>query len=242
MNLHLDTRQKSKKRALQSSLLAVVLMALLTGCAQQVSSDVMTALSAENRNRIRSALLLTAWQKPSNPEDFKTCVASSEELSQFVASELKPADAAQLALLQRFSAPSKPFSLVTDPKATAIFRSGIKYRREAFSEIATLMRPSGVSDALVVVVRPQIMCRIVLAQQAGPIVPPSQQRHIVDISTTSELIDLKPQVTLYKAIDRGRRGREVQLANLRSGDSLRTELKAQYAALANQIFRHLSAP
>jgi len=230
------------KRGIQAFLLAAGFLSLLAGCAQQISSDVMTPLSEQNRKGIQRALLLTAWQKPSGPNDFRTCVASNEELTQFVGSELKPADSAQQALLQRFSTSPTPFSLVTDPRATAIFRKGIRNRREAFSEIASVVKPIGVSDALVVVVEPQITCRIVLAQQAGPVVPPSQQRHTVDIATASELIVLTTQVTLYKAIDRGRRGKELQLANLRSADSLRNELNAQYVALANQIFQQLSGP
>ena len=242
MNRHSDPSKKSSKSALRNSLLGALLLVFLAGCAQQIASDVMTPLSAKNRDRIGRALLITTWEKPSNPADFRTCVANDDDLNQFVDSELKPADSEQQALLQRFSAPPQPFTLVTDPKATALFRKSRRNRREAFSEIANLMRPAGISDALVIVVKPQITCRIVLAQQAGPIVPPSQQRHTVDIAAVSELIALNTQVTLYKAIDRGRRGREIQLANLRSGNSLRTELNAQYTALANQIHRHLSTP
>ena len=196
MDHQLEAQKKSMKRGLQSSLLAALLVAFLAGCAQQISSDLMTPLSAKNRNRIRRALLLTAWQKPSNPADFKTCVADNEELAKFVASELKPADSAQQALLQRFSAAPKPFSLVTDPKATALFRNGIKNRREAFSEISNLMRSTGIRDALVLIVKPQITCPVASAQRAGAIVSRPRQRHTVGIATTSELIDLNPQVAL----------------------------------------------
>lgn len=225
---------------MQAILTAFALMAALTGCAQQIASDVITPLSAENRKEIARALLLTAWQKPSNPSDFKTCVASAEELDAFVGSELKPADSAEQALLKRFATPPEPFRLVTEAKADAIFRRDLNNRREALAEIAGVMQPTGVTHALVVVVEPQIRCRIVLAQPAGPVVPPSQQQHTVDIAATSELINLNTQATLYKAIDRGRRGKEIQLANLRSAESLRLELDAQYVALANRIHQHLS--
>jgi len=227
-------------RPLQALLLAGAVLTMVAACAQRISSDVITPLAEETRSRIDQALLLTAWEKPTNPNDFRTCIASAQELDEFVGAELKPADSAQEALLQRFSPPPQPLALLTDPRATALFRKSLANRREALAEIAGLMRPSGVSDALIVLVEPQITCRIVLAQQAGPVVPPSQQRHTVDIATTSELVNLNTQATLYKAIDRGRRGKEIQLANLRSAESLRSELNAQYVALANQIHRQLS--
>ena len=40
-------------------------------------------------------------------------------------------------------------------------------------------------------------------------------------------------------MSRGRRGKEIQLANLRSAESLRAELNTQYVALANEIHRQL---
>jgi hypothetical protein len=225
---------------IRTCLITGTFLTLVAACAHEISSDVIIPLSQETRTRVRRALLLTAWQKPTNPNDFKTCVASTQDLDTFVSSQIKPADSAQQALLQRFSTPPRPFALLTDPKATAIFRKKLSDRRDALAEIASFIVPTGVSDALLVLVEPQISCRIVLAQRAGPIVPPSQQRHTVDIAATSELISLNTQETLYKAIDRGRRGKEIELANLRSAESLRTELNTQYTALANQIYGQLS--
>jgi len=230
----------TKHRSLCACLVAAAFVVMITGCAQQISSDVIVPLSPETRSRIDRALLLTAWKKPTNPNDFKTCIASTEELDAFVGSELKPGDSARETLLQRFARSPEPFALSTDPRATEMFRQSMNNRREVLAEIAGLMRPTGIADALIVLVEPQITCRIVLAQQAGPVVPASQTRHTVDIAATSELINLNTQTTLYKAIDRGRRGREIQLANLRSAESLRSELDAQYVALSNQIHRQLS--
>lgn len=240
-NLAEQLRQRPTRAVL---LTAVVItgLTLAAACARQMSSDVITPLSEEDRNQIGRALVLTAWQKPSSPNDFRTCVANAEELEAFVGSELRPADGLQQALLQRFSAPPQPFALVQEPKADAIFQKNLNNRREAFAEIAGLMRTTGVGYALAVLVEPQITCRIVLQQSAGPVVPSSQQTHTVDIAATSELVNLNTQATLYKAIDRGRRGREILLANLRSAESLRDELAAQYTELANQIHRQLSAP
>lgn len=240
-NLTEQLRQEPMQALLFTAAALTVLM-LAAACARQISSGVITPLSQENRNQIARALVLTAWQKPANPNDFRSCVANAQELESFVSSELRPAESLQEALLQRFSTPPQPFTLVTEPKADAVFQKNLNNRREAFAEIAGLMRTTGVSYALAVLVEPQITCRIVLKQPAGPVVPRSQQMHTVDIAATSEVVNLNTQATLYKAIDRGRRGKEIRLANLRAAESLRNELEAQYTELADQIHRHLSGP
>lgn len=235
--------QRRESLKLGNSWITTVLLPLLllSGCAK-TTSQVVVALSDENRRQLNRVLLLTAWEPPANSGDFRSCFVSREGLYDFVDKELRPDEAIQKDLVAQFnSASPKIADLTTVPQASSMFRSGIEKGQNALPQIQKLIEGQGIQDALTVVVRPEIKCSIVL-RPAGPVVPPSQGLHVVNTTAEASLIRLADGQTLYQGYDLGgvRRRKEIVFASLRQPESLRQELAKQYTDIAANISKQIS--
>ena len=214
---------------------------MLSGCAR-TTSEVVVPLSEDNRRQLGRVLLLTAWEPPARTGDFRSCFVSRDELYAFVDSELRPDEAIQKDLITQFnSASPKTVDLITVPEASSMFRSGIKNGQNRLAQIQKLVAGQGINDALTVVVRPEIKCSIV-TRPAGPVIPSSQELHVVNTTAEATLIRLNGGQTLYRSDDRGgvRRSKEIVFASLRQPESLREELAKQYTDIAANIAKQIS--